>query len=161
MDQTLEQVLGEFAPDLAPARVLGISAPPSLHIILQVGIGAWPYAPCFLQEGPGFSHTHPAHVQIHLAVNSYSLNNVGPAYENVAGHARLAAVYLGSGVAGNALSYMMSPNPAVGASGAVFGVAGALFAFLVLHRDVLGKGGDRRIENLARIFGINLIYGCR
>jgi membrane associated rhomboid family serine protease len=58
---------------------------------------------------------------LHLAVNSYSLHAVGPAYESAVGRPCFIGTYVASGFVGNVLSFRMSPNPAVGASGAIFG----------------------------------------
>ncbi|CAN0455301.1 unnamed protein product, partial [Discosporangium mesarthrocarpum] len=62
----------------------------------------------------------------HLLVNSYSLSAVGPVVERVMGKGRFLGIYLLSGVAGNVLSCIVNPTmPAVGASGAIFGMIGA------------------------------------
>ena len=66
----------------------------------------------------------------HLAVNSASLLNVGPQVESLFGKKRFIATYLAAGIAGNVASAIMSPNPSVGASGAIFGLIGAYYAFL-------------------------------
>ena len=63
---------------------------------------------------PAFLHAN----LMHLAVNCYSLNNIGPAAEMWCGPRRFAAVYGISAVAGTVASYFASPNPSVGASGA-------------------------------------------
>ena len=63
---------------------------------------------------PAFLHAN----LMHLAVNSYSLNSIGPAAELWCGPRRFAAVYGISAVAGTVASYIASPNPSVGASGA-------------------------------------------
>jgi len=64
---------------------------------------------------PAFLHAN----LMHLAVNCYSLNNIGPAAEMWCGPRRFAAVYGISAVAGTVASYFASPNPSVGASGGV------------------------------------------
>lgn len=66
----------------------------------------------------------------HLAMNSYSLNNIGPHVESLFGSKRFLATYIASGITGNLLSAVMSPNPSVGASGAIFGCIGAYYVFL-------------------------------
>ena len=58
----------------------------------------------------------------HLFTNMYSLQNVGHSCENFFGNGRYLAGYLVAGATGNLLSAINSPNPALGASGAVFGV---------------------------------------
>ena len=54
---------------------------------------------------------------VHLLMNNYSLNNVGPSVERLSGHARFAAIYTFSAVTGVVGSFFMSPQMAVGASG--------------------------------------------
>ena len=54
---------------------------------------------------------------IHLAVNSSSLNSLGPLLEARAGHARFLVAYLLAGVAGNVASFLGSTTPSLGASG--------------------------------------------
>lgn len=58
--------------------------------------------PVFLHGGIG-----------HLFSNSYSLRAVGPNVEKCFGPARFLATYVVSGIAGNVLSTIYSPNPAV------------------------------------------------
>jgi len=55
---------------------------------------------------------------LHLLMNNYSLNNVGPLTERMSGRARFAAVYAVSAVTGVVGSVIMTPRMAVGASGA-------------------------------------------
>ena len=54
---------------------------------------------------------------MHLLINNYSLNVIGPLTERLSGRARFAAVYATSGVAAVVGSFIMSPQMAVGASG--------------------------------------------
>jgi rhomboid protease GluP len=82
---------------------------------------------------------------LHLAVNMWCLANIGPLVERLYGNLGYAAVYLAAGVGGAVASMATPPDRvSVGASGAIFGVIGALLAFLVLRRrsvpsSVLGK----------------------
>ena len=67
---------------------------------------------------------------IHLLMNTYSLQNIGPEVERMFGPRRFLATYLISGITGNILSSLYTPNPSLGASGAIFGLVGAYYAFL-------------------------------
>jgi membrane associated rhomboid family serine protease len=74
------------------------------------------------------------HVEIwHLAMNMFALFIFGPALEGIIGRARFLAVYLVSGLASSVLVLFLSNQygSTVGASGALFGLLGAL---LVLAR---------------------------
>jgi membrane associated rhomboid family serine protease len=64
-----------------------------------------------------------------IAFNMWALLIVGPALERVLGGARYLAVYLASALGGSVLYYLLvQPNqPALGASGAIFGLFGAWF----------------------------------
>ena len=69
------------------------------------------------------------HVEIwHLAMNMFALFIFGPALEAIVGRARFLAVYLVSGLASSVLVlFLSSPDGStVGASGALFGLLGAL-----------------------------------
>ena len=69
------------------------------------------------------------HVEIwHLALNMFALFIFGPALEGIIGRARLLAVYLVSGLASSVLVLFLSSEygSTVGASGALFGLLGAL-----------------------------------
>ena len=71
----------------------------------------------------------------HLLGNCLVLYIVGMACEHAVGW-RTATVYFVGGLGGSMLSVVSSPGPSVGASGAIFGLAGGLIVFLYRHRDV-------------------------
>ena len=66
---------------------------------------------------------------VHLLINCYSLYAIGTSVERIFGRPRFLAVYFVAGLLGNILSFMFSPNYGVGASGAIFGLLGALLYF--------------------------------
>lgn len=96
---------------------------------------------------------------LHIGVNMYSLWAIGPAVERFFGQARFLTVYLLSGISGVLLSLVMSPNPSVGASGAIFGLLGALATFLYLHRATFGQLGRAQLRQLVFVALINLGLG--
>jgi len=96
---------------------------------------------------------------LHIGVNMYSLWALGPAVERFFGQARFLIVYLLSGICGVLLSLVMSPAPSVGASGAIFGLLGALAAFLYLHRATFGQLGAMQLRQLVFVALINLGMG--
>jgi membrane associated rhomboid family serine protease len=59
----------------------------------------------------------------------WALYVVGPALERLLGHARFLVLYLLSALGGAVLFYLLAPvdAPALGASGAIFGLFGAYF----------------------------------
>jgi membrane associated rhomboid family serine protease len=64
----------------------------------------------------------------HILFNMWALWMIGPQLEQVLGRARFLALYLLSALGGSVLLYLVDPSqPAVGASGAIFGLFGAFF----------------------------------
>jgi membrane associated rhomboid family serine protease len=67
---------------------------------------------------------------LHIAFNMYALYLIGGIFERYAGPVRFAAVYFASALAGSFGALLVTPHaPTVGASGAIFGLMGALFVF--------------------------------
>lgn len=76
---------------------------------------------------------------IHFLVNMYSLRIIGTQIENFLGKVKYIAIYLVSGICGALLSCVINPNVvSVGASGAIFGLLGALLYFGYHYRNYLG-----------------------
>mmetsp|Transcript_79563 Transcript_79563/g.161207 ORF Transcript_79563/g.161207 Transcript_79563/m.161207 type:complete len:394 (+) Transcript_79563:178-1359(+) len=96
----------------------------------------------------------------HLFTNMYSLSNVGPMTEQMFGPGRFLATYLVSGASGNLLSAMKSPNPALGASGAVFGVMSSFYVFLARNDWVMGAQGEAYSSAITQTLLINLVLGA-
>lgn len=97
---------------------------------------------------------------LHLAGNLVSLYVVGPLVERLVGSAGFTLLYLVAGVAGNLVSLAWHPHGqiTVGASGAIFGVLGALLGFILpqwrhvprdLTMNLLGNGVLVIVANLA------------
>lgn len=97
---------------------------------------------------------------IHLFTNMYSLKNVGPTTEEIFGRGRFIVNYLVAGAAGNYLSALKSPNPALGASGAVFGVMSSFYVFLSRHDWLLGSSGRSYSDAITQTLMINLVIGA-
>jgi membrane associated rhomboid family serine protease len=82
------------------------------------------------------------HVSVlHILFNMWALWVVGPPLEGVFGRVRFTAVYFVSLLCGSAASYLFGDPrvPALGASGAIFGLFGALF--VVARRMRWNAGG--------------------
>ncbi len=63
----------------------------------------------------------------HWLANSWALYQLGTLYEALFGSKRFAAIYFATGIIAGVASAVHHPGPAVGASGAVFGIMGAFF----------------------------------
>ncbi len=97
---------------------------------------------------------------IHWAFNSWALYLFGPLLERLLGRVRFLALYVGAGLVGSAASLLFTHTDlGVGASGAIFGLLGALVAFSFRRRR------DPRIQalfrNLLFILIFNLYLGFR
>ncbi|MEE1621484.1 rhomboid family intramembrane serine protease [Zafaria sp. Z1313] len=96
---------------------------------------------------------HSTSFLMHIAFNMYALFVIGQALEPMLGRIRFLALYLLSGFGGS-VAVLMLEDPrigVVGASGAVFGLFGAL---LVVMR---ARGGN--FTPILVIIGINLVIG--
>jgi rhomboid protease GluP len=69
---------------------------------------------------------------LHWATNSWALYQLGTLYETLFGSKRFATIYFASGVIASMASSLYQHGPAVGASGAIFGILGA-FIFSLLR----------------------------
>ncbi len=58
------------------------------------------------------------------------------------------------------LEYRKSPNPALGASGAVFGVMAGLYVFLARNEWVMGQQGEAYSNAITQTLLINLFMGA-
>ena len=73
---------------------------------------------------------------VHLVLNVWSLWDVGQLVERMYGRVRFSCIYLFSGLTGNLVSLVIQGNFAIsgGASGAIFGIYGALLTYLWRER---------------------------
>ena len=93
-----------------------------------------------------------AHEQVlHIGVNMLALYFLGPMLENVLGRTRFLAVYLVSGIAGSAAVMLLADqySQALGASGSIFGLMGAL---AVIALKVRGQ-----VQSVLMWIGLNLV----
>ena len=97
---------------------------------------------------------------MHLGFNALGLFIFGQSVERSYGHAPFFLIYVLAGLAGSVTSYLFNSIAiAAGASGAIFGVVGALAAFLLLQRRTFGKHAQNSLIGLAVIVGINILIG--
>ncbi|CAN1805012.1 RHOMBOID-like protein 10, chloroplastic [Linum perenne] len=95
---------------------------------------------------------------LHLMVNCYSLNSVGPTVESLTGPKRFLAVYFTSAIASSTASYWLCKGPSVGASGAVFGLVGSLAVFVMRHKTMI-RGGKQELQHIAQMIFLNMVVG--
>ena len=95
---------------------------------------------------------------LHIAFNMYALWLFGPIIEQMYGHVEFAVIYLLCALGGNVLTILVAPNvPALGASGAIFGLFG--LAFIVSRRRhlLLGPQARAMLSRVGTLLVLNLI----
>ncbi len=93
---------------------------------------------------------------IHLLLNMYALYIIGTQVENYIGKGKFICIYLISAISGSLMSCIFSDAVSVGASGAIFGLLGALLYFGYHYRLYLGSVLKNQIIPLIIV---NLILG--
>lgn len=97
---------------------------------------------------------------LHIGLNMLSLFLVGRAVEVMYGKWRYLAIYLLSGIVGGIVTFFLLPDAlAAGASGAIFGIFGAIGIFFIVNRRALGAYGNGAIGQWIFWLGLNLIWG--
>lgn len=115
-----------------------------------------------IQEGQLWRFFTPALLHgslLHIGVNMYSLNILGPQLEPFYGHGRFLLLYLVAVFSGVVASFAFSQYPSVGASTAIFGLLGALGMFAYLNRGLFGARAQSLLANIIQVAVINLIIG--
>jgi rhomboid protease GluP len=99
---------------------------------------------------------------IHLALNMLALWESGLVLTRLFGNLSFLFVYFCSGLVGGALSLFFSAqgNVSVGASGAIFGVMGALLVAVMRHQERMPLVGSKKLKvTLGVYIGLSLLYG--
>jgi membrane associated rhomboid family serine protease/Flp pilus assembly protein TadD len=172
---TVEELLDRITPRVwvTPAVAILIVIGFGIELALGVSFGSptgaqllaagADYGPYFVDGGwwrtvtAMFLHSGP----LHLAFNLWAFWSAGRLTERIYGNTCFLAIYFLSGVGASLVSLAWSPLTAsVGASGAVFGVYGALLAFMLLHRGVLPPEYLARQRNsIVGFIGYNVVFG--
>ncbi len=98
---------------------------------------------------------------LHIAFNMWCLWDLGALCESLYGRATLAALYLITGVAGGLASIAWNPQVwTVGASGAIFGLAGALITSFYLGEFSLPRAAIQgTLKSLVFFVAFNVLFG--
>ncbi len=90
---------------------------------------------------------------LHIAFNMYILWDLGPLCERLFGQASYAAVYFASLLGGSIASAAWSPlRVSAGASGAIFGLAGAVLGFVATQRGAIPPAVFERYGRTVGLF---------
>ena len=112
---------------ISPQAHLVRTGPDSAQLVDGVSMGAW-----WQVITSGFAHVEP----LHIGMNMLALYFLGPPLESVLGRVRFLAVYAVSLICGSAGVMLFSDThtPVLGASGAIFGLLGAMIVIAVKIR---------------------------
>lgn len=92
---------------------------------------------------------------LHIGFNMYVLWVIGTPVEQYLGKVRYLALYLVSGLAGSAGALLQSPiTPVLGASGAIFGILGAM---MILEWQVTGRLAGQAAALVAINLGLSFV----
>lgn len=93
---------------------------------------------------------------LHLFMNMLAVYYLGTIVERIFGSSRFLIIYFLAGIGGGLASFAFSMNVSAGASGALFGLFGALLYFGVNYKQIflqtMGKG-------VLLVIGINVVFG--
>lgn len=164
---TVRTALGGTARGGRPVVTFGLIGACAAVYVLQLVTGGLVFqlfalAPWLVGTQPyrlltsAFLHSQGSLLPFHLLLNMYVLYVTGPALEHVLGRGRFLALYLLSALGGSVAFTLVqgllgSQGVAVGASGAVFGLFGAL---VVLRRRFPGG-----VRSIGVVLAINLAIG--
>jgi membrane associated rhomboid family serine protease len=100
---------------------------------------------------------------IHIALNMWCLWNLGATLEPFMGRKVFGVMYVASGLAASLTSVAWNPwRVSAGASGAIFGVAGALVSYFALKKTPMESAlVKRNLKSLGFFILYNLLYGVR
>lgn len=92
----------------------------------------------------------------HILLNMLALYFIGTLVERIYGNFRFLLIYFIAGMIGGLASFALNPSLAAGASGAIFGLFGALLFFGVTYPKVFFQTMG---WNVIFVIGINVVFG--
>ena len=142
-------------------KIYGEFLEPDIQSLLDLG-AKYPYnmkkGYIWLFVTPVFLHAN----FMHLFTNTASILIFGINLESTIGIPRTISVYFISGICGNLMSALVTDDISVGASSCIFGLMGALLAYLILNWEALKPLGFVRYQMLMLILFmmmLNLMVG--
>lgn len=93
---------------------------------------------------------------LHIVFNMMWIRQLAPDAQEIFGRARFFVLFTVTGVAGFVLSNFLGAHPSVGASGAIFGIMGAMLAYGRRDRSTWGEMMSRQMLQWAVIL---LLFG--
>lgn len=108
----------------------------NINVLLNFGAAYGPY----FRHGQYWRAVMPMFLHIgwlHITLNMLALYALGPVLEQIYGHGRFLSLYVACGILSAIFSMNMTRDVSAGASGAIFGVAGAILVTGYLHQEVV------------------------
>jgi len=96
---------------------------------------------------------------LHVVLNGWALFQLGSIFELVIGTLPMLGVYFATGIAASLSSVLFTKGLSAGASGAIFGLLGALVTFLLRHRRGLLPAGRGLLTQLLGWAALNIVLG--
>ncbi|MBI3968510.1 MAG: rhomboid family intramembrane serine protease [Chloroflexi bacterium] len=129
---------------------------------LRVLVASGALVPSLVYEGEWWRLVTPIFIHIgivHFIFNSWALYAFGEEVEHLYGPALFLVIYLVTGIAGNVASLLFLPNVTAGASGAIAGLLGVIFATVYRHRDRIPPAIWRPLfTNYLYVVGANVLF---
>lgn len=95
---------------------------------------------------------------LHILFNMYALWLFGPIMEQMYGHVEFAVIYVLCALGGNVLTILAAPDtPALGASGAIFGLFGLAFVVSRRRHLLLGPEARAMLSRVGTLLVLNVI----
>jgi membrane associated rhomboid family serine protease len=166
----LLSLVGVYVLEVAAAGAGDLVAGPSVSTLVRLGanVGLWPPPAAFATEGVAFGQFWRLFTAmflhaglLHIALNGYALWIVGNVVETEIGRLRFLALYLACGLFASAASYAFGAIliPGVGASGAIFGLFGAFFAYNYSRRQLAFYAARMRQMGMLILLNLVLSFG--
>lgn len=131
----------------------------NIQVLLNFGAS---YGPLF-RAGEYWRLVMPMFLHIgiaHLATNMFGLVLLGYFLEPLYGYGRFSLLYVLSGIGGSLLSMEVSNHVAAGASGAIFGIAGAMLVTGLLHPEAVPRQWKNVFGiGILTVIVVNLVFG--
>jgi rhomboid protease GluP len=132
------------------------SVPTYNYMLIYAGISQWGLSHGLLYQPLTALFLHGN--ILHIAFNMWALFQLGNIVENTYGMKKYLLFYFGTGIVGNLFAVLFTPSVTIGASTAVFGLVGVLFA-LGLRKDTPIHLKSITGFSLLPIIFINIIFG--
>lgn len=117
------------------------------------------YNPAIIEQGEWWRIISSMFLHIgflHLLMNMLAVYYLGTLVERIYGSFRFLCIYFLAGIGGGIASFAFSPSIAAGASGALFGLFGALLFFGLHNRKIFFQTMG---TNVLVLIGINIVFG--